>query len=491
MQDAVFAGLVNQIPHAYRVICMQQCHSGGFIDDLNSDRTTILTACTGTEHAHPADTEGETVNGVYYAHGEFNYHLLSALNGQTVTGTAVNADADGNGFVTMREIFDYIAANESNSETPQFDDGSLGLGDRLHLSFADVCMRDNLDDTGIEPSTGASLCRSPDINHYRNQLLDPTATLGSPAAWQQNDLFEDVEIGQNNYIYTRLRNRGYSGTPVEVDVYWTPPSTLPTPPSWNYIGTINVANVLQDTVTIGGPLTWPSSQIPNSGHYCFVAVLGNPQDPKPDSAAITSTSEFYDFIRNNNNVVWKNFDVENVFAGDYMQMAFLVQGWPRIPLKTDLVFDLSKLPVETKPELKLLKRLTIGANPERLEKTRESRLYSHYTLDSRKEAVLKGITLRPSDKSKVTLRLRIPEKTPDGEYEISVMQRVGGKEMGFVTKLIRVGGHPFVVNRRRREVHKAGCLRVRRISPRNRVAYRDIKLALRHGYKACRYCRPT
>jgi len=487
MLDTVFGGLVNLIPHAYRVICMQQCHSGGFIDDLSSDRTTILTSCTGTEHAHRAD-EKETVTGVDYHHGEYNYHLLSALNGQTVAGVAVNADADGNGFVTMKEIFDYIAANENQPETPQYDDGSLNLGKKLYLSFADVYMRDNLQDTGVEPQIGTSLCRSPDINHYRNQLINPLTTLGSTGAWQQDNLFEDVEIGQNNYIYVRLRNRGYSDTPVEVDVYWTVPSTLPAPPSWNLIGTINVANVAQDSIAIGGPMVWPFSQIPSSGHYCFVAILGNTQDPKPDSATITNTADFYNFIRNNNNVVWKNFDVENMFSGDYMQMEFLIQGWPRLALKTDLVFSLSQLPYGTMPELKLLKRLTKGATLVRLAKTMETKLYSHFKLASAKEAAIKGIMLKPSDKSKVTLEIPIPEKTPDGEYEISIMQRIGGKEMGCVTKRIRVGGHPFMADRIKGEIHRVMCKFAKKIEPKNRVAYRDLKLALKHDYNICHYC---
>lgn len=135
MQDTVFANLVNQIPHAYRVICMQQCHSGGFINDVQSDRTIIMTAAMATEHAHRSDNENEVVNGVIYNHGEFNFHLLSAMNGQTLTGVAVNADSNGNGFVTMREIFDYIANNESAPETPQYDDGTLNIGEKLDFSM--------------------------------------------------------------------------------------------------------------------------------------------------------------------------------------------------------------------------------------------------------------------------------------------------------------------------------------------------------------------
>jgi hypothetical protein len=492
MDDAVFAGLVNAVPHAYRVFCMQQCHSGGFINELRSDRTVILTACSDTEHANPADSpaENEVVGGKTYRHGEFNFHLYCALMGQTVTGTPVNADADGNGFVTMREVFDHIQANESQPETPQYDDGSLDLGEKLHLSFADLHMRDNLQDTGIEPSVGATLCRSPDVNHYRQQLMDPQATLGSLAAQGRDDLFEGVEIGQPNYVYVRVRNRGYSASDAEVDVYWTLPSTLPTPASWHPIGTINVPSVAVDEFKVAGPLTWPSSEIPVDGHYCFVAILGNANDPKPDHNAITSSAEFHDFIRDNNNVVWKNFDVSDAFAGSYHRYDFQIQGWPRVSQRSDLEIEVAELPAGTEVELRILKRLTEGATADGLSLSDETAIYRRYIVTSHVWGALRDMPLKSSDNTEATLYLTFPEHALDGAYELSVVQRIDGLEMGRVTKRIVVGDYPFVANRNSGEVHRSNCVWVQRMSSRNKVAYREVELALHHGYNGCRYCLP-
>ena len=138
MSDATFASLVDQIPCAYRVICMQQCFSGGFVDDLCNDKTVILTACSEDEFAWRADSpaENEVVDGVTYNHGEFNYYLFAALTGQTVTGTSVNADTNADGRVTLQEAFDHIVSNDSRPETPQYDDGTEHLGAKLHLGFA-------------------------------------------------------------------------------------------------------------------------------------------------------------------------------------------------------------------------------------------------------------------------------------------------------------------------------------------------------------------
>jgi hypothetical protein len=488
MQDTTFANLVNQIPHAYLIICMQQCHSGGFINDLTGDRTVILTAATATEHAHGADTENETVNGVVYHHGEFNFYLFSALNGQTVTGTAVSADSNNNGFVTMREVFNYIQAHENQPETPQYDDGTRALGEKLNLSFADVFIRDNLQDTGQEPLAGGGISCSPDINHFRDQLANPQASLGSAAAKNQNNLFDNIEFGQTNYIYVRLQNRGYSTSDADVDIYWSLPSTLPTPGSWNYVGTIHVPAINPGDFKVGGPLLW--STVPAEGHYCFVAVLGNTQDPKPDINNVHSADDFYNLIRQNNNVTWKNFDVYDMFANSYYKFLFYIQGWPRIAYSTDLEIERSQLPNNVKPTLVLLKRLCKKAIPRGMTLAKETKLYSHYTVTSTKTAVLKNIALKTSDKSQATIEITLPKNTPDGIYQISVLQRINGKEMGRVSKSLKVGKYPYMGNSSTKELHKANCEWAKKISKKHKVAYSDKDLALHHGFNGCRFCLP-
>ena len=138
IRDDEFASAVDAIPCRYRVFCMQQCHSGGFIDDLSNDKTVILTACRGDESAQPANNtptqEDEIVNGVTYNHGEFNYHLISALLKQAVNGGApVNADATGDGLVSMLELFNYVENHDNRPEHPQYDDGSNNIGDDVHI----------------------------------------------------------------------------------------------------------------------------------------------------------------------------------------------------------------------------------------------------------------------------------------------------------------------------------------------------------------------
>lgn len=127
ISDTSFAAKINAVPYAKRAIYMQQCRSGGFVDNLTGAKSFISTACRADQNAYAADTENELYNGVTYWHGEYNYHLISAVSGQTPSGAAVNADADASGKVSALEAHQWIVSRDSIAETPQMNDmGAVG-----------------------------------------------------------------------------------------------------------------------------------------------------------------------------------------------------------------------------------------------------------------------------------------------------------------------------------------------------------------------------
>lgn len=129
INDIEFAKIVNKVPCARRVLCMQQCFSGGFIENLQSDKTVILTCCNQYEFSldWPNDNSPtqEVCEGIKYDHGEFNYNLASSLMEAQVNGGApVNSDTSGNGLVSMGEAFEYIKEkNYVATERPQYNNG--------------------------------------------------------------------------------------------------------------------------------------------------------------------------------------------------------------------------------------------------------------------------------------------------------------------------------------------------------------------------------
>jgi serine protease len=226
-------------------------------------------------------------------------------------------------------------------------------GDVLGLT-ADVYLRDFVGDTGAVPSAGA-ISASPDIIVRPSAVADPTASFGEGSG-TENSASEGytVEAGQNNFIYARMKNRGGgAASNVAATIYWSEVSTLVTPNLWNLIGTTAGVNVpVGDTLVVSNPLTWNSADIPATGHYCFVGILHSPQDPAPPVPAPAGFDwdDFRAFIKNHNNVTWRNFNVEEMLpdpSADPSALHFNIVGSP----DKSRVFDieiLRQLPEDVK-----------------------------------------------------------------------------------------------------------------------------------------------
>ncbi len=119
MLDNEFAVEVNKIPAGRVNIVMEQCRSGGFIDDLAGINRTIATACRHDEDSYP---RGLT------SWDEFVYHWISAVGWETPTGNPVDADINNDDWVSMREAFLYAEANDSQDEHPQYYSNPANLG---------------------------------------------------------------------------------------------------------------------------------------------------------------------------------------------------------------------------------------------------------------------------------------------------------------------------------------------------------------------------
>jgi len=88
------------------------CFSGGMVEDLTSSNRVICTA-----------TIEESVSwGNVFIRG-----FVAALHWQDEYGNDVDADTNGNGYVSMLEAFNYAAGNDHLSEIPQYDDNGDGL----------------------------------------------------------------------------------------------------------------------------------------------------------------------------------------------------------------------------------------------------------------------------------------------------------------------------------------------------------------------------
>ena len=127
--DAAFAALTKNIKCAEAIYVMEQCYSGGMIDNIlqaqtypcSNPKVVAMSAARYNEVSWGADTEGE--------YDEYVYHWTSAIFGKTPTGAAVNADTNGDGKVTVGEAHAYATSKDSRSEHPQIGSCITGASD--------------------------------------------------------------------------------------------------------------------------------------------------------------------------------------------------------------------------------------------------------------------------------------------------------------------------------------------------------------------------
>jgi len=299
------------------------CGYGDLDAGGGDDNKTYTDTFKNTSAASPIITgAGIILQGMYEANTGTRLSPLQmrALLSDPATGTAQGGGLAGN-IGVMPDLQAIIGT-------------TLGI-------VPDIYLRDNVGDTGVVPSTG-SISTSPDIIVRPSAVADPQTAFGQGSGTENSStLGYEVEAGQDNYIYVRMKNRGGAdANNVTATVYWSEVSTLVTPDMWTLVGTTPAVNVPQgDTLVVADSITWAAGDIPGTGHYCFVGILDHPGDPSPPLPGPTDWDGFLNFIRNLNNVTWRNFNVVDLdpsVGGDPAEMPFIIAGAPDRPRVFDI-----------------------------------------------------------------------------------------------------------------------------------------------------------
>jgi len=418
-------------PHGRRIDCYAW---GQDIDTLASDDAgatdSYRTNFGGTSGASPIITGAAlAVQGRAEAQLGFRYspRQMRAILSDPLTGTPADAAEPTTISVmpNLRNIFDTI-----------------------FNTAPDVYIRDFVGDVG-EPHLGA-ISASPDIILRTSAVADPQAAFGAGSG-TENDatLGFTAEIGQDNLIYVRVLNQGGSAAiDVEASVYWSPVASLVTPDLWTLVGTTVLPNVpVGEQLTASDAIVWDQANIPAEGHYCFIGLIGNAADPAPAPADFLNWDNFRRFIRENNNVTWRNFNVENndpdvddpTVPEGFRALKFLAPGAPDKGRFMALEF-ICRLPEGSQIRLeaplsfyeRLLERHQIGIlskDPKR------SIVLIPLNPNGR---VLLGDVLFPA-RSRTSLRLlvQIPEKQRKASYQVAVRQLWEREEVGRITWQLR------------------------------------------------------
>lgn len=413
-------------PHGQRIDCYAW---GESINTTASDSlggtTLYTTVFGGTSGASPIVTGAAlAVQGLVEAQMGFRLgpRQMRALLRDPANGTAPAA-TETTAISVMPNLRAIIDSNE------------VGL-------TPDVYLRDFVGDAG-EPHNGP-ISSSPDIILLPAPVPNPQAAFGAGSGTENSStLGSTAEAGQDNTIYVRALNQGgAAATNVTARVYWSQVSTLVSPDLWTLVGSVVLPSVpAGEVLTVSDAITWPAAAIPGPGHYCLVGVLDHPADPAPSPGALLNWTNFTDLIRRNNNVTWRNFNVQDIIPPPpepgtpkgFHSLRFLFPGAfdQARPFRLEV---LAKLPEEARLELEVPLRL--------LELLGEER--QRFSVDRRRKSA--RARLRPSGRhglgpmvlpaqSRNDLRLLvgIPEGLRDNRYRVAVRQLWEGEELGRVT----------------------------------------------------------
>lgn len=301
----------------------------------------------------------------------------------------------------------------------------------------DVYIRDYVGDEG-DPHTNF-ISASPDIILLPTAVADPQAAFGEGSGTENNNsLGHEAEAGQDNFIYVRVRNRGGSpATNVVATVFSSPAGTLITPEVWKLVGTVTIPNVPEgDILTVSDPITWKVADIPDVGHYCFVGLVGTERDPDPERARFEDWDNFQRFIRENNNVTWRNFNVvdndpaTSTGPAGFVTLSFIAPGAPDKGRKMRLEIG-AQLPRGSRVFLEGPRHFMdrIKAPFARVENGEEIRIPCNpHARQSFEEMVFPA-----KSRTKLSLLVQIPEAARGNPYEVYARQVHEGQEVGRVT----------------------------------------------------------
>jgi hypothetical protein len=243
MRDNELAVEINKVHPSLINIVMGQCNSGGFIDDLSGNFRTIATACTQNEVSWArAD----------HTYDEFLYQWISAVSSRTPEGLIVNADANGDGWVSVQEAFNYVVNHDIAPETPQYNSLTPGVG----------CI-----------SRLANNCYLPLTNPTLLCTVGQTFTVnnipaGCTVSWTPSSNLNVLSASGNTALIAAKANSNSSGS-IQVNVVSTTCSSVSIPLYTLWAGTPQITNQKVD-----GNYYSPGNQICPGNHWLNVTPIG-------------------------------------------------------------------------------------------------------------------------------------------------------------------------------------------------------------------------
>lgn len=183
-----------------------------------------------------------------------------------------------------------------------------------------IFIRDTLSDNGDIPNTGG-VNVSPDIIPQQKAVNPGDVQTEFGSATYSQDLGQQIEFGQSNYIYSRAKNPTGNTLEATLTIYYAAAGMFQHPSQWekNKIGSGQLLSIPANSVLAAPePDIWKPEQMPTIGHYCLIGVLtGNGLPTVPGS--FSTAEAWYQFCRDNNIVAQRNIEIVDDDPGKQME----------------------------------------------------------------------------------------------------------------------------------------------------------------------------
>jgi hypothetical protein len=180
--------------------------------------------------------------------------------------------------------------------------------------WQDLLVRNSTSDTGQIPAAG-QLSDSPDlIPAGTSPAADPTSFLADMSV----DYGQNVDAGEDNYLYARGVNLYPGAESGTLHLYYAEASLLQWPAQWSpneiplndgTLGNPVSANANGDDFVTAAPYFWQDVPTPPpNNHYCLIGRMVTESNPNP-IPTILEIPDFATYIANNRGMSWRNINV--------------------------------------------------------------------------------------------------------------------------------------------------------------------------------------
>lgn len=335
---------------------------------------------------------------------------------------------------------DFLGAADADNRNT-LNDTASAVANFLPASVCgkDVWMKDTWRDSGLEPDpelVGRPMWHSPYI--WLRSVEDEDG--GQLHAHEH----ENPEFGSDNWAYVKIHNGGFGATG-RIELRFAKASTglIWGDPSWKVLGTSETTLSANSTTIV--PFKWEESNVPEPGHYCFVAEWISDSD----RSNISPDAVLSDIVRVNNNVVWRNMNIVDLIPEDTVTSEVVIANPTEVEMDAsiEVISDGSNgVPFQTIGNIEITLDSTLsaiwkkgGARSEGLKAGKG------FTLISTKRGALHGLRLPPRFKGKLFLTISRPKSKPlqKNVYNVHIVQTrlIASKQVVFggVSYEIRTG----------------------------------------------------